>query len=200
MKIRRRTFIRGAVGGAIATSLFPGYAARAQDQPGAAGAQANGLTGHKPKPTPLSAEDAKSLGKVTLLFVQNAQGVTLDNGKLTLKGIAPTTIFFSDRPERIAGHLVTKEFVPFWSEGKDSFAANPPNATLSVFGDGKISDIVVELSHPQLSGDELAYNIRVLEGDMPAQGGVCSLFIDVIGMPLTPMSYAGAARRAYRWR
>jgi hypothetical protein len=34
---------------------------------------------------------------------------------------------------------------------------------------------------------------------MPASGGPASLFIDIIGMPLTPMSYAGVARRtAYR--
>ena len=44
-----------------------------------------------------------------------------------------------------------------------------------------------------------------LEGNMPAKGGPVSLFIDIIGMPLTPVSYAGMARRtAYRravyWR
>jgi hypothetical protein len=33
---------------------------------------------------------------------------------------------------------------------------------------------------------------------MPPQSGACSLVIDIIGMPLTPVSYAGAARRAYR--
>lgn len=200
MKIPRRKFIRGAVGGTLAATLLPGYAVRAQEQPGTAGTPSNGLTAGKSKQTPLSPEDAKTLGKVTLLFVQNAQNVSSDNGKLIMQGISPATIFFSDRPERIAGHLTTKEFVPFWNEGKDSFAANPPNATLSVFGEGKVSDIVVELRNPQLKGDELAYGVRVLEGDMPAQGGACSLFIDVIGMPLTPMSYAGAGRRAYRWR
>jgi len=42
-----------------------------------------------------------------------------------------------------------------------------------------------------------------LQGDMPAQGADVSVFIDVIGMPMTPLSYAGAARRGYRrmyWR
>jgi len=33
---------------------------------------------------------------------------------------------------------------------------------------------------------------------MPAKGGAASLFIDIIGMPLTPLSYAGVARRSYR--
>jgi hypothetical protein len=117
---------------------------------------------------------------------------------MTLKGITPTTIFFSDRPQRIAGHMSTEEFVSLWSKGKDSFLADPPNATLSVFGEGKVSDVVVELRNPRLTGQDFSYDVRVLDGTMPPQGGACSLFIDVIGMPLTPVSYAGAARRAYR--
>jgi hypothetical protein len=38
--------------------------------------------------------------------------------------------------------------------------------------------------------------VTVLQGQMPVQGGLVSVFIDVIGMPLTPVSYAGAARRS----
>jgi hypothetical protein len=147
---------------------------------------------------PLTDQEADALGKVTLLFVQNAQGVSRDDGRMTLKGITPTTIFFSDRPQRIAGHMSTEEFVSLWSKGKDSFLADPPNATLSVFGEGKVSDVVVELRNPRLTGQDFSYDVRVLDGTMPPQGGACSLFIDVIGMPLTPVSYAGAARRAYR--
>jgi hypothetical protein len=56
----------------------------------------------------------------------------------------------------------------------------------------------VELSNPKLSGDDLTYDARILEGTLPAEGGSCALFIDVIGIPATPMSYAGVARRAYR--
>ena len=42
---------------------------------------------------------------VDLLFVQSAQGAELADGKLKLKGVSPSTIFFSDRPERITGHV-----------------------------------------------------------------------------------------------
>lgn len=132
------------------------------------------------------------------LFVQNAQSIHYTDGKLTLKGVSPTTIMFSDRPERIAGHMATTRFVPFWSKGKDSFLADPPNATLSIVNEDQVNDVVVELRDPILKGDELSYNVRVLEGEMPAKGGPASLFIDVIGMPLTPLSYAGVARRSYR--
>jgi len=59
-------------------------------------------------------------------------------------------------------------------------------------------EVVVELKNPQLKGDDLTYDVRILEGKPPEKGGLCSLFIDIIGMPLTPMSYAGAARRCWR--
>jgi hypothetical protein len=69
--------------------------------------------------------------KVPVLFVQTAKGATLANGKLTMKGVSPMTVLFSDRPTRVAGHIATSEMIPLWSEGKDSFLKDPPNATLS---------------------------------------------------------------------
>ena len=67
-----------------------------------------------------------------LLFVQNAAGLSFADGKLVLKNVELLTICFSDRPERLAGHMPTTEFVPMWSKGKDSFLKDPPNATLSI--------------------------------------------------------------------
>jgi hypothetical protein len=137
--------------------------------------------------------------KVEMLFVQTAKSATFDSGKLTLEGVSPTTVFFSDRPSRIAGHLATEEMIPLWGEGKDSFTKDPPNATLSTFtGDGQVANVVVELKKPMLVGDKMTYEARVLQGKAPARAEGASLFIDVIGMPLTPVSYAGAARRARR--
>ena len=137
------------------------------------------------------------------LFVQNARGVVFDQGTMTLKEVSPTTIFFSDRPQRIAGHFTTEEFVnEVWGEGKDNFVSDPPNATLSIFREDKgklAADVVVKLSHPRLQGNDLIYNVAILEGRMPEKGGECSLFIDIIGLPWTPLSFAGVARRtAYR--
>ena len=132
------------------------------------------------------------------LFVQNASSMSFDKAKstLTLKGVSPHTIFFSDRPERIAGNMPTPEFVPFWSEGTDSFQKSPPNANLSILSkDKSVSDVVVVLRDPVLKGANLSYTVQILEGNMPASGGAVSLFIDIIGMPMTPLSYAGVARR-----
>src|SRR5262245_11959640 len=136
--------------------------------------------------------------KSQFLFVQNAKGVSFESGTMTLHGVNPVTVCFTDRPERIAGHMPTSKMIPMWKEGANSFTADPPNATLSALSGGSVSDVVVVLSNPRLNGDDLTYDVRVLEGTPPAQGKDCSLFIDIIGMPLTPYSYAGAARRAYR--
>ena len=158
--------------------------------------------------TPLRSALAQGAKEADFLFVQNARSMTYDKGtgKMTLRGISPVTIFFTDRPERIAGNMPTRVFVPFWSEGKDSFAKDNPNANLSILEKDKaVADIVVTLGNPVLKGEDLTYEVKILEGSMPAKGGPVSLFIDIIGMPLTPISYAGVARRtAYRravyWR
>jgi hypothetical protein len=137
---------------------------------------------------------------VEYLFVQTAHAVTFQGGKMTLHGVSPTTLFFSDRPERITGHGATEEMVKEWSQGEDSFAKDPPNAVLSILGgnEEEIEDIVVVLRDPQLKGSQLTYTITLLDGMVPSHGGASALFIDVIGRPLTPLSYAGTARRVAR--
>jgi hypothetical protein len=134
------------------------------------------------------------------LFVQAARGMSFDRAqsKLTLHGVSPVTIFFSDRPERIAGNMRTAAFVPFWSRGKDSFLSDPPNADISILEGDALLQVVAVLQAPVLQGDDLGYEIRVVQGEMPARGADVSVFIDIIGMPLTPLSFAGAARRRYR--
>jgi hypothetical protein len=144
------------------------------------------------------AEELARADEIEALFVQNAQGIAYHDGKLTLRGLAPTTLFFSDRPDRVTGHLTSEEFVGSWDKGKDSFASNPPNAALSIFHTDGVSDVVVELTEPVLKGDQLTYTVAILDGDMPATGGPSSLFIDTIGRPLSPVSVAGARRRDRR--
>jgi hypothetical protein len=118
--------------------------------------------------------------------------------ELTLVGVAPVTLFFTDRPERLAGNMKTSAFIPFWSEGKDSFKSNPPNADLSILEGSTLRQTVVELQDPVLTGDDLVYKIKIIGGEMPKSGAEVSVFIDIIGRPLTPFSYAGVARRTYR--
>jgi hypothetical protein len=116
-----------------------------------------------------------------------------------LKDVSPVTVFFSDRPERIAGNMPTSAFIPFWKDGKDSFLKDPPHANLSIFGAGKVT-VVVVLRDPVLTGEDLSHDIKILQGEPPPAAGPVSVFIDIIGMPMTPLSYAGADRRRYYWR
>lgn len=143
---------------------------------------------------------AASDGTADFLFVQTAAGMAYDadQNRLTLNGVGPVTLFFADRPERIAGNMTTKAFVPFWGTGKDSFLSDPPNADLSIIEDGALKQTVVVLRDPVLEGEDLHYTVQIISGDMPELGTEVSVFIDVIGMPLTPVSYAGVRRRAYR--
>ena len=143
-----------------------------------------------------AADDKQKM--VDFLFVQNASAATLTNGVLTLKGVAPHTLYFSDRPERIAGRITTAEFVEQWSKGSDSFKKDPPNAVLTVLSQPKPQDIVVVLKDPRLQGNDLVFDVDVTDGDKTASGEASALFIDVIGRPATPLSYAGVARRTTR--
>jgi hypothetical protein len=138
---------------------------------------------------------------VPSLIVFNSRGASLQGGKLVLSGIAPNSIIFADRPVRAAGHDTTAHIVEDWDKGSDNFAKDPPNATVSGFSkDGSgVKDAVVVLKSPKLEGDKLTFDVDVLEGDLNGADGAAAVFIDIIGRPLTPLSFAGVARRtAYR--
>jgi hypothetical protein len=110
---------------------------------------------------------------VPSLAVVNSDGATLQGNKLTLKGVSINSIVFADRPVRAAGHVLTSDFIKEWDEGNESFANDPPNATISVLSsDGKtVEDAVVVLKAPKLTGSELTFEVSVLEGGLvPAAG------------------------------
>jgi hypothetical protein len=151
----------------------------------------------------ISAPATKSIGAAKpkiepALIVLNSKGASLAGSKLVLSGVSPNSIMFADRPVRAAGHVLTSHVVEEWSEGSDSFAKDPPNATVSVLGrDGNsVLDAVVTLKAPKLEGETLTFDVDVLEGSIDGADGPASTFIDIIGMPFTPLSFAGAARRA----
>jgi hypothetical protein len=65
---------------------------------------------------------------VPSLFVLNSRGATLKGDTLTWTGVTPSSMIFSDRPVRSAGHQPTADVIAEWGSGDDSFARNPPNA------------------------------------------------------------------------
>lgn len=133
------------------------------------------------------------------LIVFNARGAMLQGQKLTLIGVAPNAIVFADRPVRAAGHDLTAHIIEDWNNGSDNFGKDPPNATVSVFAKDGVKDAVVVLKAPRVTDDQLVFDVDVLEGDLKGADGAASVFIDIIGMRWTPLSYADVAdRTAYR--
>ena len=146
------------------------------------------------------AEEAEELDTEQSMFVQTASGAISTDGRLTLTGIGPSTLYFSDRPQRIVGHMNTTDFVDLWSVGDNSFESDPPNAVLAFLAAGEDTpdDAVVVIRDPQLQDGGLTYSIDILDGSIPEDAGPVTLFIDPFGRPLSPVSVCGVRRRERR--
>jgi hypothetical protein len=138
---------------------------------------------------------------VPSMIVINAQAAKIADKKLVLDGVSPNAIVFADRPVRAAGHALTAQLLEEWSDSSaDSFAKDPPNATISVMRKekGKVSDAVIVLKSPKLEGERLTFDISLLEGDISEADGPATLFIDIIDLPVARRTahrsawYAGA--------
>ena len=71
--------------------------------------------------------------------------------------------------------IVTK-----WTTDKapGGFAANPPNAAVTVFQSDGVKTAIVELTSPRIDGKNLSYNVKVLQGISSTQPAEGVLFID----------------------
>jgi hypothetical protein len=109
---------------------------------------------------------------------------------------ALSTLYFSDRPQRVVGHAAADDFVDLWDEGDDSFEGDPPNAVLAFLkaGDDMPEDAVVVIEGPRLEHGELSYSIQTLERAVFVQAGPVTLFVDPLGRPLSPVSVCGVRR------
>ena len=144
---------------------------------------------------------AEELETEESMFVQTARGIDSDGQTLTLRGTTASTLYFSDRPQRVVGHMSTADFVDLWAVGDNSFETDPPNAVLAFLeSDAAVpDDVVVVLAQPKLDADDdVSYSIEVLEGAVPTHAGPVTLFIDPFGRPLSPVSVCGVRRREGR--
>ena len=125
-------------------------------------------------------ESVSAGDEVSLLFVQDADGGSIDGDVLTMVAVSPNTGWFTDRPVREAGQMATADFVSLWDEGA-TFADVPPNADFACQVGGDTVNVVVELLSPVVNGRTLAYDV-VQVGDTPAGDFDCDgnahLFID----------------------
>jgi uncharacterized protein YjbI with pentapeptide repeats len=147
--------------------------------------------------------------------VLNAGAGTLrsENGQLTLTltGVEPQTVWFSDRPARRTGSFPARDMVSSW-EGF-GFGRVPPNAAL-VYTDEERRDrtVILELSQPHVErgGHILRFAVTVVDprtvhsGDLASHAKVAdrspashlvdpSLFIDSVA----GMSYDGCVIQPY---
>jgi hypothetical protein len=140
--------------------------------------------------------------RISLLYVLNAGAGTLrsENGRLTLTltGVEPQTVWFSDRPARRTGSFPARDMVSSW-EGF-GFGRVPPNAAL-VYTDEERRDrtVILELSQPYVErgGHVMSFPVTVVDprtvrsGDLAGHAKVAdrrpashlvdpSLFIDSV--------------------
>lgn len=136
--------------------------------------------------TPTEQENSSDQ-QVQLMFVQTAEDFKANpkNKTLRLVNVNPQTLYFSDRPKRVAGNITMPAYFDEWTDkaGPDNFKNDPPNATLSVYeGSNKENTLaVIEISNPVMEGKDLIYKYKIIEGEMPKSGGATALFIDWIG-------------------
>ncbi len=145
----------------------------------------NKATANTPTASNTSTPDA---GAPTFMFVQSAEDLKVDPAKSTIRlvKVNQQTLYFSDRPQRMAGHIKMAEYLAEWTraDGPDNFSKNPPNATLSAYEPGQADNTlaVLKITDPVIDGNDLVYNYKVIEGTMPKAGGATALFIDRVGV------------------
>lgn len=126
--------------------------------------------------------------KPMLMFVQLAESVKIDTAAKTIRlvNVAPQTVYFADRPVRLAGHITLENYMKEWTSkaGKDNFGKDPPNAAISVYEPGQPDSTlaVVEIRDPKIDGKDLIYSYKLIKGTLPQNAGQTSLFIDWIGV------------------
>jgi hypothetical protein len=166
---------------------------------GGAALATRGVAAQEASPSPVAEEEVSYLfvqsGFTSGILDQATEGV--QSWMLTLQGAPEQTVFFSERPTRIAGAISTERFL----ETLDFSADDPPNAALVIGVDEGATVVILELTEPVYDPDAatLTYITKILEIDVlitsgfgfptdplgpdtyPPEFGPSSLFIDSTG-------------------
>jgi hypothetical protein len=130
------------------------------------------------------ADSTDGEGVVEVLFVQTFSSATIQVNPanasaftITLMDGTGQTVYFSDRPERLAGTVTDEQFV----DGRAFDPANPPNAAIVTFAtDNSKAVLIVELTEP-------AYD--------PGTGAITYTATELQGQPEGDVLASLAARR-----
>ena len=91
------------------------------------------------------------------LYVVHSGEATLSDGMLTMTGVLPAIIAFTDRPYREFSTTTLADLADDWAEGSDSFEIDPPNAIVdgvhtNAGGTSSQCSVEVELMAPPVPG------------------------------------------------
>lgn len=115
-----------------------------------------------------------------MLFVQKGKTAIFDGKILKINQAAKYTVYFSDRPQRNAGHISNADFVKLWNskKQKNSFAKDSPNAVLSYYDNGVAKVAIIELSNLKVMKGSISYEVKLLKGKIAPNLQEVALFID----------------------
>ena len=121
----------------------------------------------------------KTAPEPEVLFVINFDTGSFDGKKLTLNGNGlSNVIYFSDRPERVAGHMGVNGFLALWAKGSGSLEKYQPKSVLSLFINNEQKDYVLTVSNPVVNGTYLVFDAVVIDGGPPESFNTGGLFMD----------------------
>ena len=95
---------------------------------------------------------------------------------LTLTGVEPDLLAFTDRPERQAQRWYTTKFLNDWA---DEFNTDPPNAVIR----GGNGETAITINDPEVSGDTVTFTATPLPGQ--------TVPTDTINQPILLVDNAG---------
>jgi hypothetical protein len=124
--------------------------------------------------TPMQGDGSRD---VDYVFAQTADGGSYADGVLTLEGVS-TTVFFSDRPNRLVGHMPNEKFAGQWDDMDENDDDDSLGAILSIHDAEEAGAVIALLEPPAIDGQTISYLVEVVEGSIPATFGPASLFID----------------------
>jgi hypothetical protein len=159
---------------------------------GGAALATRGVAAHDGTPHPVEGGDAAFLfvqsGFTSGILDQATEGI--QSWMLTLQGAPHQTVFFSDRPERIAGAISTERFL----ETLDFSADDPPNAALVIDTASGADVVILELTEPVYDPDAatLTYITKILDVDVLESSGY-GFDVDPLGTDAYPPEFGPAS-------
>jgi len=145
------------------------------------------LAGCASEKTPTSPTASADVNAPSYLMVQNAASASFaehgDGYTLTLGGVDPATVYFTDRPNREAGSYDTGDFVDQIFEGDD-----PPNAAFVWRVDGEDQTVALELESGTY--DEAAHTLTYEATVLEEKSGQLAEFGDNAAIPAGTVSPA----------